>query len=74
MNTGSEFYVRLGKSRGILSRQQIMTLRGQALAGDVAGAIKGLNRLLGGKCGYSKDRSSAAQPCRIQPAQRPETG
>ena len=43
-----EFYVRLGKSRGFLSRQQIMTLRGQALAGDVAGAIKGLNKLLGG--------------------------
>ena len=29
-----------------LTRQQIKTLRGQAMAGDVDGAIKGLERLL----------------------------
>lgn len=28
-----------------LTRQQIKTLRGQALAGDIDGAIKGLERL-----------------------------
>lgn len=29
-----------------LTRQQIKTLRGQALSGDVSGAIKGLDRIL----------------------------
>ena len=29
-----------------LTRQQVKTLRGQALSGDVAGAIKGLRRCI----------------------------
>jgi hypothetical protein len=31
---------------GSLTRQQIKTLRGQALSGDADGAIKGLERIL----------------------------
>lgn len=34
---------------GSLTRQRIKTLRGQALAGDTDGAIKGLERILGRK-------------------------
>jgi hypothetical protein len=32
-----------------LTRQQIKTLRGQALSGDVDGAMKGLAKILAGK-------------------------
>ena len=38
-------FLRKLKDQG-LTRQQIKTLRGQVLAGDVDGAIKGLQRLL----------------------------
>lgn len=31
---------------GRLTRQQVKTLRGQALAGDIDGAIKGLEKIL----------------------------
>ena len=31
---------------GRLPRQQVKTLRGQALAGDIDGAIKGLEKIL----------------------------
>lgn len=31
--------------RGILDRQQIKTLKGQALSGDLSGALKGLERI-----------------------------
>jgi len=30
----------------ILTKQQIKTLRGQALAGDISGALKGLERIV----------------------------
>lgn len=36
----------LGKYRSVLTKQQIKTLRGQILAGDIIGAEKGLNKLL----------------------------
>lgn len=36
----------LKKYRGVLSKQQIKTLRGQVLAGNVKGAEKGLNKIL----------------------------
>lgn len=32
--------------QGELTRQQIRTLKGQALAGDAAGAMKGLQKIL----------------------------
>lgn len=41
-------FLRQLKDQG-LTRQQIKTLRGQALAGDIDGAIKGLERILGRK-------------------------
>jgi len=41
-------FLRRLKDQG-LTRQQIKTLRGQALAGDIDGAIKGLERILGRK-------------------------
>ena len=38
--------IRLKNSRHLLSHQQYYTLRGQVLAGDAAGAMKGLRKLL----------------------------
>ena len=48
MEQGIKRFLRQLKEQG-LTRQQIKTLRGQALAGDIDGAIKGLERLLGRK-------------------------
>ena len=39
----------LKENRSQLTRQQIRTLKGQALAGDTAGAIKGLHKILKNK-------------------------
>lgn len=36
----------LGRYRNALTRQQLKTLRGQALGGDPQGAMKGLRKLL----------------------------
>ncbi len=36
----------LKQYRGLLSKQQIKTLRGQIIAGDDKGAEKGLNKIL----------------------------
>jgi hypothetical protein len=41
------FISELRKYRNSLSKQVIKTLRGQALSGDLNGAKKGLNRILG---------------------------
>lgn len=41
------FILELKKYRNRLSRQVIKTLRGQALSGDLTGAKKGLNKILG---------------------------
>lgn len=34
----------LGKHRGVMPRQTLKTIRGQAIAGDLTGACKGFNR------------------------------
>ena len=39
----------LRANRSKLSRQQIRTLKGQILAGDIIGAMRGLNRIIGQK-------------------------
>lgn len=44
-------FMRLLKSnRGNLTKQQFCTIRGQAFAGDIAGAKKGLDRVLRRRC------------------------
>lgn len=42
---GVESFLRSLKQHG-LSKQQLKTLRGQALTGDLAGALKGLERMV----------------------------
>lgn len=42
----TEFTELLRQSRHRFTRQQCRTLKGQALAGDVNGAVKGLRRIL----------------------------
>ena len=44
--TIDEAMKQLRANHGRLTRQQFKTLKGQALAGDPAGALKGLQRLL----------------------------
>ena len=44
------FAVRMAYGRGRITRQELMTLRGQIKAGDAAGAKKGLMRLLERDC------------------------
>ena len=41
-----QFIQSLKRQRKVLSSQELHTLRGQALAGDVDGAIVGLERIL----------------------------
>lgn len=48
MEQGIKRFLRQLREQG-LTRQQIKTLRGQALAGDIDGAIKGLERIMGRK-------------------------
>ena len=36
----------LKEFNGVLTKQQIKTLRGQVLAGDISGAFKGLERII----------------------------
>ena len=42
----NDFIRRLRQHRGRLSRDQLKTLRGQALKGDIDGAVKGLGKML----------------------------
>ena len=44
------FLQRLKQHRRTLTKQQIQTIRGQALAGDIDGAAKGLNKILKRRC------------------------
>ena len=44
--TTNEFIKLLAKHRSELTKAQIKTLRGQAIKGDVAGAMKGLQKIL----------------------------
>ena len=53
--TQTEFLKHLKAYRGILPRHAILTLRGQALSGDVNGAMRGLARML-------KDKSGCVPP------------
>lgn len=41
----NNFLISLRRSRSILSRNTLLTLRGQALSGDIEGAERGLARL-----------------------------
>lgn len=41
----NNFLLSLRRSRSILSRNTLLTLRGQALSGDIEGAERGLARL-----------------------------
>ena len=43
--TTNEFIKLLAKHRSELTKAQIKTLRGQAIKGDVAGAMKGLETI-----------------------------
>lgn len=45
MNKG-QFIRLLGTKRSYLTKQEIKTLRGQALSGDLDGAIVGYNKLM----------------------------
>lgn len=42
----NEFMKKLKTNKKNLSRQQFCTIKGQAFAGDIAGAEKGLHKLL----------------------------
>lgn len=35
------------KNKHLLTTQQMRTLKGQVISGDIAGAMKGLNKLIG---------------------------
>ena len=49
--TQSEFLEHLKAYRSVLSRHTLLTLRGQAVSGDVDGAMRGLARMLKNKSG-----------------------
>lgn len=51
-----EFLRHLKAYRSKLPRQVVLTLRGQALSGDVDGAIRGLRQIL-------KNKSQCVPPC-----------
>ncbi len=40
-------FARLKSARGNITKQQYRTLKGQILAGDVDGAMRGLRKILG---------------------------
>ena len=42
----NRFMIKLKNCRQYLSKQQYLTIKGQALSGDIDGAQKGLNSLL----------------------------
>lgn len=46
MNRADKFIVRLKAYNHILTKQQITTLRGQVIKGEIEAAEKGLNKLL----------------------------
>jgi len=55
MATAQEVLRILSLNKRILTRQQVLTLRGQALNGDADGAVKGLQNLLKRKKGRSNE-------------------
>lgn len=46
MNSISAFIIELKKYRGAISKQELKTLKGQALKGDLVGAKKGLEKVV----------------------------
>lgn len=46
----ADFMRLLKNNRGNLTKQQFCTIRGQAFAGDITGAKKGLDRVLRRRC------------------------
>ncbi len=42
-----EAFIRLKSARGKLTKQQYRTLKGQIIAGDSDGAMRGLQKILG---------------------------
>lgn len=50
-NNLSDFLKSLKANKGNLTRQQFRTIKGQALAGDIEGAKKGMYKLLERRCG-----------------------
>ena len=46
MTTINEAMKQLKAHREQLTRQQVRTIKGQILAGDIAGAMKGLDRII----------------------------
>ena len=55
----NRFMKKLKNCRLYLSKQQYRTIKGQALSGDIDGAQKGLNSLLG-RCAYEHNNRNAA--------------
>lgn len=53
----NEFVNGLKAYIGIITRQQLLTLRGQALSGDIEGAKKGLERILRRANGKTEERN-----------------
>ena len=49
MNDTNKFIINLKRYRHLLTKQQIKTIRGQAISGNVEGAIKGLQTALNKK-------------------------
>ncbi len=47
MNDTNKFIINLKRYRHLLTKQQIKTIRGQALSGNLEGAKKGLIRIVG---------------------------
>lgn len=63
--TLSEFLIVLNGQRERLTRQQFKTLRGQALAGDVNGAAKGLRQILLGSGKNAVEGKKTVQASRM---------
>ena len=56
----NRFMKKLKNNRPYLSKQQYRTIKGQALAGDIDGAQKGLNSLLNRRYAYEHNSRNAA--------------
>ena len=57
MSEVTELLITLSKHRNILPRQIFKTIRGQAIAGDVIGAKKGLQKMIKEQNHYEKKRT-----------------
>ena len=55
----NSFMKKLKNCGPYLTKQQYRTIKGQALSGDIDGAQKGLNSLLG-RCAYEHNNRNAA--------------